>query len=218
MNNNAAHPIVSENNKKRLENFLKNNNNAPHQQTPSQPVAPLETIPEGNNENRGNNSNAESVSEVERMAANAKANAEANAEGPSEENIRKYENTQIKKLIKNSERQVDRKFTDEELNSFNKLPIDKKLSYLTKRNKEVGVDELNDYMTELLGFAKLNNVRKARSMSPPPQIPFLSSAKGGSRKVSPVGPAINMRVKRAPKKKTRKMNANAKAKRKTRKL
>jgi hypothetical protein len=218
LNNNAAHPIVSENNKKRLENFLKNNNNAPHQQTPSQPVAPLETIPEGNNENRGNNSNAESVSEVERMAANAKANAEANAEGPSEENIRKYENTQIKKLIKNSERQVDRKFTDEELNSFNKLPIDKKLSYLTKRNKEVGVDELNDYMTELLGFAKLNNVRKARSMSPPPQIPFLSSAKGGSRKVSPVGPAINMRVKRAPKKKTRKMNANAKAKRKTRKL
>ena len=172
----------------------------------------LNVVPEGNNtsEQRNRSNSVESVSEAERMAANA----EADAEGPSEENIRKYENAQIEKLVKNSEKFLGRKFTDEEFDNFNKLPIDKKISYLTKRNKEVGVDELKDYMTELLGFAKLNNARKARSTSPPPQIPFLSTAKGGSRKVSPVGPGINMRVKRAPKKKTRK----AKKARGTRKL
>jgi hypothetical protein len=160
------------------------------------------------------------VSEAERVAANASADAEAeaDAEGPSEENIRKYENAQIEKLVKNSEKFLDRKFTDEEFDNFNKLPIDKKISYITKRNKEGDLVALKDYMTELLGFAKLNNARKARSTSPPPRIPFLSTAKGGSRKVSPVGPGINMRVKRAPKKKTRKMNANAKKSRGTRKL
>ena len=78
----------------------------------------------------------------------------------------------------------------------------------------VNEDKKDELLTK---FDSLSAVKKWEVIQADNEVDKLKKIQnGGSRKVSPVGPGINMRVKRAPKKKTRKVKA--KAKRGTRKL
>ena len=155
---------------------------------------------------RNRSNSVESVPEIVRASANAEADKES-----LEESTKKV----IEKLIQTSEESTGVKFTEDERNNFNKLPNNEiKTYYISERNEAFFGDNIrsnkekkkNPRWQTLMNRVKgeFNNSGKFKT------------TKGGSRKVSPVGPGINMRVKRAPKKKTRKVKANAK--RKTRKL
>jgi len=128
---------------------------------------------------------------------------------PANVNVEAETKKVIENLVKKSEDETETPFTPEERAEFDTLPNNIKTQYIAERNR--------------LMFG--NNIRTASQKKTPRWRGLMNNMKrqtGGMQKrsVTPVGKGINMRVKKAPKKMSKKKsksgkgNAKAKATRK----
>ena len=129
---------------------------------------------------------------------------------PANVNVEAETKKVIENLVKKSEDETETPFTPEERAEFDTLPNNIKTQYIAERNR--------------LMFG--NNIRTASQKKTPRWRGLMNNMKkqtGGmhmqERSVTPVGKGINMRVKKAPKKMSKKKSKSGKGKAKaTRKL